>query len=224
MTPRWPDKVLPPRALSVDLSPRSLSAPPSISGAVQVVSSDAGIWRVTFDGIPVTDQQRVRAWRGIGNLLEGRLHSILVPVSRWYQPAWTEGDNSLVEPVPHSDEALLSDGAGYVGQVNDVRLAASAALRATTANVNILYGGALEPGQHFSIGERLYRIRTVAYTSQASATITFRPPLREAVASGTRLEFDDPICRMKLASDNEMDMALDYNRWAFQAVTFVEDV
>lgn len=224
MTIRWPDQVLSPRALSVDIAPRSLSGPSSISGAVQVVSSDAGIWRVTFEGIPVVNEQKVKAWRGVAGLLEGRLNAIVVPISRFYQPAWVEGEDELVEPVPHSDDAFFSDGSGYVGSVNEVTLAGSVAARATTANVSIAYGGTLEPGQHFSIGERLYRIRTVTYTSDTAATITFRPPLREAASLGDRLEFDDPVVRVKLATDDEMQLPLDYNRWAFVAVNFVEDV
>jgi len=224
MTIRWPDQVLSPRALSVDIAPRSLSGPSSISGAVQVVSSDAGIWKVIFEGIPVVSEQKVKAWRGVAGLLEGRLNPIVVPISRFYQPAWVENENELVEPVPYSDDAFFSDGSGYVGSVNSVTLAGSVAARATTANVSIAYGGALEPGQHFSIGERLYRIRTVAYTSETAATITFRPPLREAAPLGDKLEFDDPVVRVKLASDDAMDLPLDYNRWSFVAVNFVEDV
>lgn len=160
MTIRWPDQVLSPRGLSVDLASRSLSGPASISGSVQVVASDAGIWKVTFDAIPVVSEQKIKAWRAVAGLMEGRLNPIVMPISRFYQPAWVEGENELVEPVPHSDQAFFGDGAGYVGSVNKARLAGSVAARATTANVVVTYGGQLEPGQHFSIGERLYRIRT----------------------------------------------------------------
>lgn len=223
-TIRWPDTVLSPRGISVDIAPRSLSGPASISGAVQVVASDAGIWKVTFEGIPVVNEQKVKAWRGVAGLLEGRLNPIVVPISRFYQPGWVENDNSLTDPAPHSDDAFFSDGSGYVGSVNDVRLAGSVAVRATTANVVINYGGPLEPGQHFSLGERLYRIRRVTMTSGTTATITFRPPLREAASLGDRLELDDPVVRVKLANDDAMDLALDYNRWGFTSLSFVEDV
>lgn len=223
-TIRWPLQVLMPQGLSLDIASRSLSGPASVSGAVQVVASDAGIWKVTFDQVPVMREQQVKAWRGVSGLLEGRLNPILVPISRAYQPGWVENDNSLTDPVPHSDDAFFSDGSGYVGSVNDVRLAGSVAVRATTANVVVNYGGPLEPGQHFSLGERLYRIRRVTETSETTATITFRPPLREAATIGDRLELDDPVVRVKLASDDAMDLSLQANFIGFTTVTFVEDV
>lgn len=223
MTPVWPIDVLTPQGLAVDIAPRSLSGPPSISGAVQVVSSDAGIWRLTLDAIPVLREQQVKAWRGIDNLLEGRLRPIVVPITRAYQPGWGIND-ALTYPVKHSDGAPFNDGSGYVGQTMDVRLAGSVAVRATTLNVTIGYGGEIEPGQHFSIGERLYRVRTIIYTSDATATINFRPPLREAASAGARVEFDDPVVRVKLASDDAMALPLEANMRSFPSISFVEDV
>ncbi len=221
MTIRWPIGVLRPQSVSFDIASRSLSGPASVSGAVQVVSSDAGIWKAELGSIVINDRQTVLAWRGIANLLEGRLGKIVIPLCRGYQP---RGDAGLYEPVPHSDDAFFSDGAGYVGAFNNVTLAGSVAARAVSANFTIETGGTLEPGQHFSLGERLYRLRTVVYTSDTAASVTFRPPLREAASLGDRVEIDDPICRMRLASDEEMDLQLDGRRWARPTVSFVEDV
>lgn len=223
MTIRWPEQVLRPQNVAFDIASRSLSAPASMTGAVQVVSSDAGIWKATFGNVLVRGRNHVLAFRGIANLLEGRLGKILVPLCRGYQPllpAW----QPLYEPVPHSDGAFFSDGSGYVSQVIDVTLAGSAAARAVSAIVNIAVADTLQPGQHFSIGERLYRLRTVNYISQTTAAITFRPPLREAASTGVRLEFDDPVCRMRLATDAEMDLELALRRFGAPTVSFVEDV
>ena len=223
MTPLWPLDTLPPRKLQFNLASRSLSGPPAVSGAVQAVSSDAGIWQATYDAIPVHGPQRVKLWRGLSQLLEGRLRSILVPVSNRYQPI-PEAYRPLIAPAPHSDHTFLGDGTGYVSQIIEASLASSVALRAVSASINIQYSDHLEPGQDFSIGERLYRIRTVTYTSDATATITFRPPLREPAVAGTRLEFDHPICRMRLATDREMDLDLDFDLWGFPSINFVEDL
>lgn len=222
-TPRWPEGVLRPQNVAFDLAPRTLSGPASISGAVQVVASDAGIWTATFSGVVINSRDRVLAWRGIAALLEGRLGSILVPLCRGYQPllpAW----QGLYEAVPHSDNAFFSDGSGYVSQVIDVALAGSVAARATSANIAIGLADTIQPGQHFSIGERLYRVKTFAYTSETTAAITFRPPLRGAASLGDRLEFDDPVVRMRLATDQEMNLDLQLRRFASPTVQFVEDV
>lgn len=222
-TPRWPERVLRPQNVAFDLAPRTLSGPASISGAVQVVASDAGIWTAAFTGVVINSRDRVLAWRGIAAMLEGRIGSILVPLCRGYQPVLPDWQG-LYEPVPHSDGAFFGDGSGYVGQVVDVRLAGSVAVRATSANITIGLADTIQPGQHFSIDDRLYRIKTVAYTSEMTATITFRPPLREAASLGDRLEFDDPVVRMRLATDHEMNLDLQLRRFAAPTVNFVEDV
>jgi hypothetical protein len=56
----------------------------------------------------------------------------------------------------------------------------------------------------------------------SAATITFNPPLREAVASGTALEFDQPRCKMRLANPGSMDLQV--QPWTFNSasVEFVE--
>lgn len=222
-TLRWPEKVLRPRDVAFDIAPRSLAAPSSVSGNTQVVASDAGIWKVSFGGVVVTSRTEVLAWRGVAASLEGRLTPILVPFCRGYQPVPTDSDG-LYDTVPHSDDSPHDDDTEYQGQVIDVTLASSPAVRAVSANITIGYADTIQPGQMFSLGERMYRLKTVVYTSDTAAAITFRPPLREAATSGDRLELDDPVVRCRLASDDEMDLPLDGRRRALPTVNFIEDV
>ncbi|KFB10329.1 hypothetical protein [Nitratireductor basaltis] len=219
----WPLEVLPPREIMAEIAPRSLAGPSSISGVTQVVATDAGIWKVSFVGVPVVDQQKVLAWRGINSILEGRMTPVIVPLSRWYQPV-PDGQDHLYGPVPHSDSSPFSDGSKYQGQVIDVTLASNVPVRGTTATIDINNAGLIQPGQRFSIGERLYQVKTISYSSDEQATITFRPPAREAASIGDRLNFDFPVCKMRLVSDSSMDMGLDYGRWSFPTVSFIEDV
>lgn len=222
MTIRWPWSVLPPRNLSVDIAPRNLAGPSSVSGKTQVVSSDAGLWKISLEQIPVVSDDSIKTFRAIDTLLEGRLNAIVVPISRFYQPVHPDADTlGLYDPVPHSDGATFSDGTGYVGGSIKVTAAHDAAVRATSLGVLVSYGGDIQPGQHFSLNERLYRIRTF---DPASGAMTFRPPLRDAVTTGTELNFDDPVCRVRLASDDAMNLPLGFGRWSFPTVNFVEDV
>lgn len=222
MTIRWPCEILVPRDVSFDIAPRSLAGPASVSGATQVVSSDAGIWKATYASIVVNNRSAVLAHRAISAILEGRLGSILVPLCRGYQPVPAGAVAAgLYDQVPHGDDALFDDDTGYVGEVIDVVAAADVALRATAMAVTVNYAGDIQPGQHFSLGERLYRIRTY---DQETGAMTFRPPLREAVLAGDRLEFDDPVCRMRLASDDGMDLQLSLRRFGTPTVQFIEDV
>lgn len=222
MTIRWPCEVLAPQNVAFDIAPRSLAGPSSVSGKSQVVSSDAGIWKATYGSLIVRSRDAVLAHRAIAALLEGRLGTILIPLCRAYQPV-PEGavEAGLYDAVPHSDDAFFSDDSGYLGLVIDVVAAANAAVRATSMTVTVTYAGDIEPGQHFSIGERLYRVRTFNATTGA---MTFRPPLREAVIAGDRLEFDDPVCRMRLQEDSGMDLELALRRFGSPTVNFIEDV
>lgn len=221
--PLFPIESLSPREFSLHLAARTLAGPSSVSGVAQVVASDAGLWRLTLGSIPVVDQRRVLLWRSLSEWAEGRMNPFLVPITRFYQPYAPEWE-TLYEPVPHSDDSPFNDGSAYQGQVIDVTLASNIPVRGTTATIAIHVAHEIQPGQHFSIDERLYRIRTIEHVGEGSATITFRPPAREAATIGTRLEFDFPVCRMRLASDSELELALDYGRWAYPSVNFVEDV
>jgi hypothetical protein len=221
----WPCGVLRPQNVAWNISPRTLAAPTSVSGLTQVVSTDAGIWKATFDSIIVQGRDAVLTYRAIAVRLEGRMSPVLVPrCAAWGpRPAGSSGSD-LREQVPHSDDALFSDDTGYVGRANFIYAAAPAAARAVSINVTIAFGGTLEPGQDFSIGERMYRIRTVTYTGANTATLTFRPPLREAVTTGSTLEFDEPVCRMRLATDDAMDLDLALHRFGSPTVMFLEDI
>lgn len=223
MTIRWPVSVLPPRRVRFDIAPRSLATPANIYGVGQVVSQDAGIWRATLGDIYVRGRAAVVTFRGIAAMLDGRVGTILVPLCRSYQPL-PAGVALSPSDVPHSDGAYFSDGVGYASSAMAVVTSGSASLRATSLSVTISYAGTIEPGQHFSIGERFYRVKGVQYTSGTTAVLSIRPPLREAVASGAILEFDDPVCRMRLASDTEMDLDLVMRREGNPSVNFIEDV
>jgi hypothetical protein len=180
------------------------------------VSSDAGIWKARLGNIVVRSRAEVLAFRGIAALLEGRLNPILIPVCRAYQPV---PDGGVYEELPHSDETYFEDDTGHEGSVIDVVAAADAAVRATSMTVTVNVAGEIQSGQHFSCGERLYRVRTF---DEDTGALTFRPLLREAVTAGDRLNFDNPVGRFRLAGDHEMDLELAGRRWANPTVNFVE--
>ena len=205
MTFAWPMDVLRPRAFKIDPAWRSTRGAPSINGKTQVVSSDAGIWVATLGNIDVRGKDRILAFRGISTQLEGMLNPILIPLGRAWQP-YHPYDTHLY------DEGQL---------VIDVVAAGSVGLRGVQIAVTVNHAEALQAGQHFSVNERLYRVRS--YNADTHV-LTFRPPLREAIANGTRLEFDNPGCRMKLASDGEMDLDLQMLKAAEVSVNFVEDL
>ncbi len=222
MAVHWPCHVLKPRDVSFDIAPRSLAAPAALSGFGQVVASDAGLWKATFANIVVRSRQTVLAFRALGTLLEGRVNPVIVPLCRAWQPIVPGVEEA--DPVPHSDGAFFSDGTGYTTGTMSVQTTAAASVGAVSIPIALGWPAEIEAGQHFSIGDRLYRIRSVTWASDLAATLTFRPPLRDFVALGAYLEFDDPVCRMRLATDREMDLTLELHRFGQPTVNFVEDL
>ena len=221
MTTLWPIHVLRPQNVAFDPAPRTLAGPASVSGATQVVSSDAGVWKATFGNVIIRNRQHVLAFRALGVLLEGRLNPVLVPRCGDYQPVpsggWGEG-------VPHSDGTPFSDTSLYHGTAIGVVAANAAPARAMSIDVTIANAGLIQAGQDFSIGERMYRIKRADYSSSTTATLKFWPVLREAVPAGAVLNFDSPVCRMRLVDDAQMDLELQLRRFGQPTVQFVEDV
>ena len=224
----WPINTLRAQNVAFDIASRSLAAPASVSGVSQVVASDAGIWKATLGGIVVRSREAVIAFRALANLLEGRLNPVMVPTCRAYQPIPSGFTSTtaaaLLDDVPHSDDAFFEDDTGYGGSTANIVLTNSVASRAVSANITIEYGGQLEPGMFFSLGDRLYRVRTAVYSTPTAAAITFRPPLREAATAGDVLEIDRPACRMRLLDDSQMDLELQLRRFSNPSVSFIEDL
>ncbi|WP_085044334.1 hypothetical protein [Ensifer aridi] len=227
MTIQWPRELLPPQQPMFHIAPMNISGPVSASGAADVISGDAGFWRASYGSVVVTTRERVLTWRAISAKLRGRLYPILVPYCGMYQPYPLDanGKRIFTKPgIPHSDGALFSDESGYLSGVISAILVGSLPVRAVNGNITVNAADAIQPGHVFSFGERMYEILDVTYTSETTATLTWQPPLREAVTAGTELNFDRPVCRMRLASDSEMQLQLDMNKRSFPTVNFVEDL
>ncbi|QFT69600.1 hypothetical protein FIU93_22635 [Labrenzia sp. THAF35] len=218
----WPRQLLISQEPMFDFTPVSLSGPISGTSISDVVEGDSGFWRCTLADIPIRGEATVRAWRGLKAQLQGRGAPIVVPYCRSYQPLPVV--SGAYDQVAHDDDALFDDDTGYVGATMLVTTDTALAKRATTANITIHYGDTIEPGHVFSFFERLYEVKSVSYSSEEFAEITFRPPLREAVISGDELNFSDPVCRMRLKDDRQMELPLKSGRLSVRTVEFVEDL
>ncbi|MET3991679.1 hypothetical protein ABID65_003319 [Bradyrhizobium sp. S3.9.2] len=175
------------------------------------------------------DRQRISTllWRAVRQICDGGVVSIIVPRNDALYRPWPAGvPHKAGFDLPHDDGSSFSDGTGYYQPIIDITCAA-ATLRATSLDITIVYAGELMGGESFSInhenvGWRLYEIATVDQVDDNSATITFNPPLREAVPDGTVLEFDRPRCLMRLVQPSSMDFAP--QPWTFNSASadFVE--
>lgn len=223
MTILWPDVLKDASCSPPELRNAARGGGASFTGAEQQVYSDAGRWEISYK-VPVRNRAQRLAWRA------------MIPCLREGEP--------IIAKVFDKDRAR-----GFNGAAPAAALSVSAAARATTislAAANL----AVEAGVHFSIGQRLYRVEKVtAYTPAASIhqqlitdgpwsdsavwvddgsqpaayTLKITPPLREAAASGTAVDFVNLVCLCVQASDDgNGDLALDNASTGTPALKLVE--
>lgn len=196
----------------------SRSGGQSIGGFEQVVASSAGRWRatMTFDIFRggSNDAKRLLYWRWFLAHMQGRSNSIVIgPFDEGNTPAALNGETAP-SPLPHDDDTYFDDGTGYAQTLVSAHTG-NAALGDTSVLVNVLSGHQPQPGQYFSVNNRMHMIRSAALYEPllegfvpAYWTLGIWPPVREDWEDGTWAEFDNPVCIMRLASDNSGDLPL----------------
>jgi hypothetical protein len=193
--------------------------------SVDVRSDGGGFWMASLNNIRLRSASDTKLWRAIRNIANGGVTPLIVTCQ---DTVFAPFPTSAVElnGITHSDGTLFSDGTGYAQSIIDVTCNGGAALRATSMTMNLNYCGHLQGGEKFAIAHqtfnwRLYEIGTVIQSGSV-ATITFNPPLREAVADGERLEFDRPRCTMKLVNAAAMNLNVTTYPFPLASVKFVE--
>jgi hypothetical protein len=169
----------------------------SLSGIDDPIETDGGgFWRIDLTNGMTRDRRTGLAWRALTEGMDNGSQGVIVLLcsERLFQPV---GD---LVTVDHSDGTPFDDDTPYTSSGADYSAAAPAALRATTMTIAgaselPLIGGELFSVEHPQWGWRVYRVRRID-----GDVISFLPPLREAVAATTALEFDTPRCQMRMAS------------------------
>ncbi|MBX6427134.1 MAG: hypothetical protein IRZ09_14560 [Variibacter sp.] len=218
------------RGAKLELARRVISPGLTLSGVVPLVATDGGgLWRMEFEDIQLTEPDHRRAWRAIAGFADGGANKLVVPFAdAAHQPWPVVGGEPLTSygAIPHADGTLFADDSGYQQPVIMAHVVGSAALRATQLTIAVSYGGPLRGGEHFSIDHptmrhRIYRVVSVE-ESGGNSLVTIRPPLREAVTDGTRLEFDEPKCVMQPETPDALDIMTDIISVARPSPRFIE--
>jgi hypothetical protein len=213
-----------------------IDGPASFSGRTQRARIDGGgWWEAELANMDIRSSNDARYVGAIGPLLELGIAEVLVPscVSRTAPWPLDEDGNKIIYPsIPHEDDeygdVYFSDGAGY--DQNSIIIQAFGGpypIRSTTMVAWSVYGGALIGGEVFSIyhataNHRRYQITTSEEIGTDLYQITFFPPLREAVAAETLLDFENPLCLMQLSEMKGADVSLELRRYARPTMVFTE--
>lgn len=178
----------------------------SLTGSEQVVVGPTGWWTASLT-IPLNTRAKILAFRGMIAALDGRAGTVLVGPSDVRQGPTTNDVNP-------QDRVLMFHAA-----------AADADLNATEMLLTRIRGGALLPGQHFSVNEHLHIISSVPNGESAGAgpfLVRFRPWLRQGVTADTPVDFRRPVCTMQLGSDDTGGFELQLGRFGTVTLELVE--
>lgn len=199
----FPTDLFAPEGVEADIDRQTMSGGTSLSGAEDLAQTDGG-GRVfaEFGSFYLDEPEVALAYRALSALSDGGVTPFIVPLCDCrHQPS------SGTVTVPFSDDTPFSDETEFAQSGTSVTLAADAALRATTIQIAIetlpreLLGGEWFSIDHTVHRHRAYRIAEIVEQDETSATIKFRPPLREATEAGAAVSFE-PRCVMRV--DGEM--------------------
>jgi len=185
------------------LTGQTVDTPRSISGIKSTVPSLSARWMLdgqfVFHGEAATLQ-----WEAFIGQMKGRTATTLVPVYQRYLPKDRDGKPLSSQNMARLAGAQTWEAFGFENrQITRIETGSAAALRATTLDLTLFDTTGLRPGHLFSIGDRLHQVLTHIQPTLATHRITFHPPLREAVAAGTHVEIETPVCRMRFVEDDE---------------------
>lgn len=220
----FPTCLFAPNEVQADIERRTISGGVALNGDEDLIATDGGGRVFVEFGDPyLDDPTTAKAWRAIDAYLDGGATAIIVPFCDGrHQP--TQGRVGTT----HNDGTTFSDETEYSQGDASAQVSVTAALRATTLQIyNLELPEDLVGGEWFSIDHptmrwRAYRIAEIPEYDAATKTaiVKFRPPLREAVAAGTPVDFSDPRCVMRI--DGGMPSPTTFG-YAEGAARFVED-
>lgn len=220
----FPTCLFAPNEFQADLERRTISGGESLSGDEDLIATDGGGRVFVEIGDPyLDDPEAALAWRALDAYLDGGARAIIVPFCDGrHQPYAAD------ITVPHSDDTTFSDETEYLQSGATGRIAQDAALRATTLHLDNLdlprdlLGGEWLSIDHPTMRWRAYRIAEILeYDAEnGTATVSIRPPLRDAVAAGENVDFANPRCTMRVDGGLPSPTSLGY---ASGSARFVED-
>lgn len=189
----------------------------SLSGFEDRVETDGGGYlQADFSTGSARTREQNLAIRAAIEAMDGGTTAVdvLLCAERHFQPVLPR-----VAPPGSPFNQVLPDDAPDKGARYTAR---AAALRSTSLIIDGNSELPVEPGNLFSIQHPAWGWRAYRIVGASGQTITFRSPLREAVTTGTPMEFDTPRCRMRLAQN--VDFPTEQGLRTAISLSFVEDM
>jgi hypothetical protein len=220
----FPTGLFCPAGLTPRLLGGALAGGQSLSGLTQYAMTTGGpYWAIDFANVVLWDLDKYKTWAAVAAACDNGATPFVVPLCDRRSQPFTNPKRDV--GIGNGDDSKFGDGALWSAEYITSTLIGTAALRATSLHIACAGGKPLEGGEHFTIwglerGQRMYRVITAAQRDDDTWDITIRPPLREALADGVTLDFDNPRCVMRV--DGDMSATLDMLKRGSGQVRFVE--
>ena len=220
----FPTCLFAPNEFQADLDLRTISGGEALNGDEDLIATDGGgrVF-VAIGGTFLKEANVALAWRALDAYLDGGARAIIVPFCDGRHQPWAASVSTT-----HSDDTTFSDETEYSQSGAHGVIAADSPLRATTIQLKELdlprdlLGGEWLSINHPTMRWRAYRIAEILeYDADAgTATISIRPPLREAITVDEDAEFAKPRCTMRVEGGLPSPTSMGY---ASGSARFVED-
>lgn len=172
-----------------------------------------GLWLAQWPDIHLRRGADARTFGALRMRSSGSAAPIVVPCLTPFQPALILSNGRRLADwgdIPHDDGSVHDDGSGYDQPLIVAEAVNAAALRATSLTIAFEAAITLKNRECFSVlhadmNWRLYEINWVETDLAGHIFVKFLPPLRQAIAAGEPLEFDNPRCVMKVEGIDGME-------------------
>jgi hypothetical protein len=218
----WPSFLAPAQILANPV-PFSRSGGVSLGGLERTTRTDRGWWMIDYKSVALYTVARRRIWNAFRVSLSGASGSFVIPVWSFDTSPWAAGTVEGKSLTPHSDDSPFDDESLYEQPTIIVTMGVAAALGDTSVTLRIGYGIDELTGTRFSYNHALYELGIPTAVVDDLWTMPVFPAIRAAIPIDAALEFDLPTCRVRLASDREMDVSLTAGGFDRADVSFRED-
>jgi len=198
----------------------------ALSGDEDVISTDGGgRWRVTYSGIAIRTVALQRLWDQWVSHMAGGAQPILLPLVSLTTAPRPFAGNGLARPSAiYANDSQFPTEVRFASPYIVATTVGAVAPRATTITIAVAQGARIQGGERCSIGSRALKIeRVLSRPTQMSAVCKVSPPTREAIASGTSVNFEWPVVQAKAVPGQDLDPDIAYGRNGTVSITFVED-
>lgn len=212
----WPDAFAP-RSMTVTIDRPVFKGPKPLDGREQVVSSSAGGWLISYEGVPVWSA-RYNQFRPMWMSLAAYARPVYV------KPDYTENmlarrnNISAIKTKYGAQNVAHSDGSQFTQSTGDCILAANAKRNDVVLTVTNSTVSPVTAGDYFELDGRLHNVRAIDGNKWS-----IWPPLRKNAANGTVLEIDDPRLLAYMTTDSRgVAMQTEARNISFMNIDFIE--